>query len=255
MFSWSCSHVWLEFTRCRCHQTLQMNLTVLYVRIRCVSVRACVRVFLSVAWDAVLMCVFVVVRPHRLRSGSFSGRCQSQTLWPSILMPVKRFVRVCLKMKRLMNLVWVTSPPATLNRRMVTVHLRAFLWYFLTSFQLVLTCSVFISAAVSMKYRASVSSAPDVPPSAPRHSGRRTVLPAHSTDNSHIGILAILYNNIGKDLSRVSMPVAMNEPLSLLQRVSEELEYSHLLDTANHTDDPYQRMVHLAYTTPWKRSV
>lgn len=99
-----------------------------------------------------------------------------------------------------------------------------------------------------MKYRASVSSAPDVLSSAPRDSGRRTVLPAHGTDNSHIGILTILYNNIGKDLSRVSMPVALNEPLSLLQRVSEELEYSHLLDTANHTDDPYQRMVHTAYT-------
>ncbi|XP_057211146.1 oxysterol-binding protein-related protein 6-like isoform X1 [Triplophysa rosa] len=101
-------------------------------------------------------------------------------------------------------------------------------------------------AAASMKYRASVSSAPDVLSRATRDSGRRTVLPAQSTDNSHIGILTILYNNIGKDLSRVSMPVALNEPLSLLQRVSEELEYSHLLDTANHTDDPYQRMVYVA---------
>uniref|UniRef100_A0A673JPH7 Oxysterol-binding protein n=1 Tax=Sinocyclocheilus rhinocerous TaxID=307959 RepID=A0A673JPH7_9TELE len=76
--------------------------------------------------------------------------------------------------------------------------------------------------------------------------GRRSVLPAHSTDNSHIGILTILYNNIGKDLSRVSMPVALNEPLSLLQRVSEELEYSELLDIANHTDDPFERMVYVA---------
>ena len=55
--------------------------------------------------------------------------------------------------------------------------------------------------------------------------------------------MTILYNNIGKDLSRVSMPAALNEPLSLLQRLSEELEYSALLDTANSTDDPYQRMV------------
>lgn len=39
------------------------------------------------------------------------------------------------------------------------------------------------------------------------------------------------------------MPVAINEPLSLLQRVSEELEYSELLDIANHTDDPFERMV------------
>lgn len=94
-----------------------------------------------------------------------------------------------------------------------------------------------------MTYRKSVSSAPDVPSSVPKETGRRTVLPAQSSDNSHIGILTILYNNIGKDLSRVSMPVALNEPLSLLQRVSEELEYSELLDIASRIDDPYQRMV------------
>lgn len=73
--------------------------------------------------------------------------------------------------------------------------------------------------------------------------GRRTSLPAQCTDNSHIGIMSILYNNIGKDLSRVSMPVALNEPVSLLQRLSEELEYTDLLDVANHIDDPYERMV------------
>uniref|UniRef100_G3NPV9 Oxysterol-binding protein n=1 Tax=Gasterosteus aculeatus aculeatus TaxID=481459 RepID=G3NPV9_GASAC len=76
--------------------------------------------------------------------------------------------------------------------------------------------------------------------------GRRTVLPASGTDNSHIGIMSILYNNIGKDLSRISMPVALNEPLSLLQRLTEELEYSELLDIANHIDDPYERMVYVA---------
>lgn len=68
-------------------------------------------------------------------------------------------------------------------------------------------------------------------------------MPAPCADNSHIGILTILYNNIGKDLSRVSMPVALNEPVNFLQRVSEELEYSQLLDIANRTDDPYERMV------------
>uniref|UniRef100_A0A674NEI6 Oxysterol-binding protein n=1 Tax=Takifugu rubripes TaxID=31033 RepID=A0A674NEI6_TAKRU len=75
---------------------------------------------------------------------------------------------------------------------------------------------------------------------------RRTTLPAPGKDNSHIGIMTILYNNIGKDLSRVSMPVALNEPVSLLQRLSEELEYTDLLDIANHIDDPYERMVYVA---------
>lgn len=39
------------------------------------------------------------------------------------------------------------------------------------------------------------------------------------------------------------MPAALNEPVNLLQRLCEELEYSELLDTASNTPDPYQRMV------------
>uniref|UniRef100_A0A4W6DXN6 Oxysterol-binding protein n=1 Tax=Lates calcarifer TaxID=8187 RepID=A0A4W6DXN6_LATCA len=79
-----------------------------------------------------------------------------------------------------------------------------------------------------------------------KSTGRRTTLPAHCPDNSHVGLMAILYNNIGKDLARVSMPAALNEPVNLLQRLCEELEYSELLDTANNTQDPYQRMVYIA---------
>ncbi|CAL8301465.1 unnamed protein product [Merluccius merluccius] len=100
-------------------------------------------------------------------------------------------------------------------------------------------------ASATVKYRASISSAPNKP-HPPTDNDRRTVLPAPCADNSHIGIMSILYNNIGKDLSRVSMPAALNEPLSLLQRLNEELEYSQLLETANSTDDPFQRMVYIA---------
>lgn len=49
----------------------------------------------------------------------------------------------------------------------------------------------------------------------------------------------------GKDLARVSMPAALNEPVNLLQRLCEELEYSELLDVASNMQDPYQRMVRL----------
>uniref|UniRef100_A0A7N6BAH1 Oxysterol-binding protein n=1 Tax=Anabas testudineus TaxID=64144 RepID=A0A7N6BAH1_ANATE len=101
-------------------------------------------------------------------------------------------------------------------------------------------------AAATISYRASLNNASHKPRPVPTDTGRRTTLPATSKDNSHIGIMTILYNNIGKDLSRVSMPVALNEPLSLLQRLSEELEYTDLLDIANHIDDPYERMVYVA---------
>ncbi len=42
------------------------------------------------------------------------------------------------------------------------------------------------------------------------------------------------------------MPVVLNEPLSALQRFSEDLEYAHLLDIAATTDDPALRMAYVA---------
>ncbi|XP_039520840.1 oxysterol-binding protein-related protein 7 isoform X2 [Pimephales promelas] len=100
-------------------------------------------------------------------------------------------------------------------------------------------------AMATRKYRASLSRAPPKS-NIIKNTGGRTSLPAVCPDNSHVGLMTILYNNIGKDLSRVSMPAALNEPVCLLQRLCEELEYSDLLDSANHTDDPYQRMVYIA---------
>lgn len=68
------------------------------------------------------------------------------------------------------------------------------------------------------------------------------MLPAPCPESS-VSLWNILRNNIGKDLSKVSMPVHLNEPLNTLQRFCEELEYSELLDTANETQDPFKRMV------------
>ncbi|RXM30383.1 Oxysterol-binding protein-related protein 6 [Acipenser ruthenus] len=76
--------------------------------------------------------------------------------------------------------------------------------------------------------------------------GRRTCLPAPSPDTSNINLWNILRNNIGKDLSKVSMPVELNEPLNTLQHLCEELEYTELLDKAAETEDPYERMILIA---------
>uniref|UniRef100_A0AAY4CUY1 Oxysterol-binding protein n=1 Tax=Denticeps clupeoides TaxID=299321 RepID=A0AAY4CUY1_9TELE len=91
-----------------------------------------------------------------------------------------------------------------------------------------------------------LSKAPEKRSASRKSSGHRTSLPAVCPDNSHVGLMTILYNNIGKDLSRVSMPAALNEPINLLQRLCEELEYSELLDAADNTADPYERMVYIA---------
>uniref|UniRef100_A0A8C6NMR1 Oxysterol-binding protein n=1 Tax=Nothobranchius furzeri TaxID=105023 RepID=A0A8C6NMR1_NOTFU len=74
---------------------------------------------------------------------------------------------------------------------------------------------------------------------------RRSALPCPCPPSS-VSLWNILRNNIGKDLSKVAMPVQLNEPLNTLQRLCEELEYSDLLDTANQTEDAYQRMVYVA---------
>ncbi|KAJ0055149.1 hypothetical protein NL108_011183 [Boleophthalmus pectinirostris] len=74
---------------------------------------------------------------------------------------------------------------------------------------------------------------------------RRSTLPSPCPSSS-VSVWNILRNNIGKDLSKVAMPVQLNEPLNTLQRLTEELEYCELLDTANRTHDPYQRMVYVA---------
>ncbi|XP_077432642.1 oxysterol-binding protein-related protein 3 isoform X2 [Vanacampus margaritifer] len=75
---------------------------------------------------------------------------------------------------------------------------------------------------------------------------RRSRLSSPSPSSSTISLWNILRNNIGKDLSKVAMPVHLNEPLNTLQRLCEELEYSELLDQAASTHDPFERMVFIA---------
>lgn len=47
--------------------------------------------------------------------------------------------------------------------------------------------------------------------------GRRARLPAPQPNPEGLSLWNLLSKNIGKDLSQVSMPVALNEPLNMLQ--------------------------------------
>jgi hypothetical protein len=58
-------------------------------------------------------------------------------------------------------------------------------------------------------------------------------------------LIGFLRKNVGKDLSAISMPVTANEPLSLLQRASECMEYSSLLDQAASATDGVERLVYV----------
>ncbi|KAI3835962.1 hypothetical protein MKX03_012304 [Papaver bracteatum] len=58
---------------------------------------------------------------------------------------------------------------------------------------------------------------------------------------------------IGSDVtSMVTLPVLIFEPMTMLQKMAELMEYSHLLDKADQCEDPYMRLV---YTSSWAISV
>lgn len=57
--------------------------------------------------------------------------------------------------------------------------------------------------------------------------------------------LSVFRKNVGKDLSTIAMPVSMNEPLNMLQKACEELEYSELLDKACTLTTPMERLMYI----------
>ncbi|KAK4328176.1 hypothetical protein Pmani_001414 [Petrolisthes manimaculis] len=59
-------------------------------------------------------------------------------------------------------------------------------------------------------------------------------------------MFSLLWNNIGSDITRLSLPVTFNEPINILQRMCEELEYSELLDRACRLGDPADRVLNVA---------
>ncbi|KAF7549908.1 hypothetical protein G7046_g8186 [Stylonectria norvegica] len=72
---------------------------------------------------------------------------------------------------------------------------------------------------------------------------RTTIPPATVLPPS---LIAFVRKNVGKDLSTISMPVSANEPLSLLQKVAEQLEYAQLLNQAVKQSTPSDRLLYVA---------
>lgn len=51
---------------------------------------------------------------------------------------------------------------------------------------------------------------------------------------------------IGKDMTKMTLPVSFNEPTSLLYRVAEDMEYADLLDIAADREESTERLVYVA---------
>lgn len=61
---------------------------------------------------------------------------------------------------------------------------------------------------------------------------RRNKLPEPVEKEKGVSLWSMIKDNVGKDLSKVCLPVYFNEPISSLQKCCEDLEYSYLLDRA-----------------------
>ena len=56
----------------------------------------------------------------------------------------------------------------------------------------------------------------------------------------------MIKDNIGKDLSRISLPVYLNDPTSILQKSMQSCEYTSILDEAAKEMDPMRRIALIA---------
>ena len=76
--------------------------------------------------------------------------------------------------------------------------------------------------------------------------GIRKKLKMDADNRPKISLWGILKSMIGKDMTKMTLPVSFNEPTSLLQRVAEDMEYADLLDIAADRPDSTERLVYVA---------
>ncbi|KAK9761276.1 hypothetical protein K7432_013943 [Basidiobolus ranarum] len=75
----------------------------------------------------------------------------------------------------------------------------------------------------------------------------RTTLPLDSNAaRPEISLWSILKQSIGKDLTKIALPVYFNEPTSMLQRMCEDMEYSDLIDIGASQPDSMERILWVA---------
>lgn len=74
----------------------------------------------------------------------------------------------------------------------------------------------------------------------------RKRLSMEEDDRPKVGLWGILKSMIGKDMTRMTLPVSFNECTSLLQRLAEDVEYNDLLAKAAGIPDSTLRMVYVA---------
>lgn len=105
------------------------------------------------------------------------------------------------------------------------------------------------------------------PPDSPTHSevdmdivgfdypqvARRKCLPEPKEKEKSVSLWSMIKDNIGKDLTKVCLPVYFNEPISSLQRCFEDVEYSYLLDRAAEYGKRvrFSYLIHPSFRVKW----
>ncbi|XP_041711996.2 oxysterol-binding protein-related protein 2-like [Coregonus clupeaformis] len=70
----------------------------------------------------------------------------------------------------------------------------------------------------------------------------RTTLPTPMFSRNNFSVWGILKKCIGLELSKITMPIVFNEPLSFLQRITEYMEHTYLINKACSLSDSIERM-------------
>ncbi|KAL6950933.1 hypothetical protein ACO0QE_000215 [Hanseniaspora vineae] len=77
--------------------------------------------------------------------------------------------------------------------------------------------------------------------------GIRKKLSLSKDDRPSVSLWSVLKSMVGKDMTKMTLPVSFNEPTSLLQRVAEDMEYDNLLEkAANASQDSTLRLLYVS---------
>jgi oxysterol-binding protein 1 len=74
----------------------------------------------------------------------------------------------------------------------------------------------------------------------------RKSLPFLRNPNQKYNIWRVVKDSVGKELSKIAVPVYFNEPISFLQRFSEDVTYHEILLNACEVSDPVMRLAYVA---------
>ena len=75
---------------------------------------------------------------------------------------------------------------------------------------------------------------------------RRKGLPCLRNPNQKYNIWKVVKDSIGRDLSKMAVPVYYNEPISFLQRLTEDMTYNEIILNASELEDPCLRLAYIA---------